>query len=90
MPFKNFIALRNAGTLIEEELSTKAPTKIGCNYKSNYKNKDKKFNSSKEVYVTHHFTECTPRGTTDSQASIVSTTDHGGMTSKTIKPLKIG
>jgi len=36
MPFENFIALRNLGTLPEEELARDTHAKIGSNCKGNY------------------------------------------------------
>ena len=44
IPFETFIALKNAGMLLEDELTREALTKTGGNRKGNYQNMDKKDN----------------------------------------------
>jgi len=49
--------------IVEEELITEVPTKIGSNWKGNYQNKDRKASNFKEVHTVNHYTEYTPIGT---------------------------
>ena len=70
MSFKNFFTLSNVGIMVEEELAMGAHTKSGSNWKSNYKDEDKKggYSSNREVYVINCYTEHNPIETAYAEA----------------------